>query len=139
MKSKKDLVILVLLVANLLLTGAVGLYARSAKDSPDRTAQYKMCIGTNDKDTGEQIIATEDAKQIVESICLKYLGGYTIQDATGGWTDENGQIVRENTIVCYFDDAEAEAVYHIADEVIAALNQSTVLIEKHLLEIEFYG
>ena len=46
MKSKKDLVILVLLVANLLLTGAVGLYARSAKDSPDRTVQYKMCIAT---------------------------------------------------------------------------------------------
>ena len=140
MKSKKDLVIALLLVVNLLATGALGISVWRADSSrTDRTVQYKMCIGTNDKDTGEQIITTEDAKQIVERICLKHLGGYTIQDATGGWTDENGQVVRENSIVCYFDDAEEEAVYQIADEVIAALNQSTVLIEKNLLEIEFYG
>ena len=138
MKNKKDLVIALLLV-NLLATGALGISVWRADSSADRTVQYKMCIGTNDKDTGEQIIATEDAKEIVEGICLKYLGGYTIQDATGGWTDENGQVVRENSIVCYFDDAEEEAVYQIADEVIAALNQSTVLIEKNLLEIECYG
>ena len=138
MKGKKELWIALLLV-NLLATGALGISVWRADSSADRTVQYKMCIGTNDKDTGEQIIATEDAKEIVEGICLKYLGGYTIQDATGGWTDENGQVVRENSIVCYFDDAEEEAVYQIADEVIAALNQSTVLIEKNLLEIECYG
>ena len=139
MKNRKDLVIVVLLVVNLIATGALGVSVWRADSSADRTVQYKMCIGTNDKDTGEQIIPTEDAKAIIEGICLKYLGGYTIQDATGGWTDENGQVVRENSIVCYFDDAEEEAVYQIADEVIAALNQSTVLIEKNLLEIEFYG
>ena len=140
MKNKKDLVIALLLVVNLLATGALGVFVWRAESSrADRTVQYKMCIGTNDKDTGEQIIPTEDAKAIIEGICLKYLGGYTIQDATGGWTDENGQVVRENSIVCYFDDAEEAAVYQIADEVIAALNQSTVLIEKNLLEIEFYG
>ena len=139
MKNRKDLVIVVLLVVNLIATGVLGVSVWRADSSADRTVQYKMCIGTNDKDTGEQIIPTEDAKAIIEGICLKYLGGYTIQDATGGWTDENGQVVRENSIVCYFDDAEEEAVYQIADEVIAALNQSTVLIEKNLLEIEFYG
>ena len=139
MKGKKELWIALLLVVNLLATGALGVSVWRADSSADRTVQYKMCIGTNDKDTGEQIIPTEDAKEIIEGICLKYLGGYTIQDATGGWTDENGQVVRENSIVCYFDDAEEEAVYQIADEVIAALNQSTVLIEKNLLEIEFYG
>ena len=53
-------------------------------------------------------------------ICMKYLEGYTIQEVSGSWGDENGIVTHENTIVCYFYDT----VYKIADEVIGALNQN---------------
>ena len=97
-----------------------------------------MYVGTNDKDTYEQIISTDDAKNIIDEICGKYIGGYTFQDATGSWVDDTGTPAHENTIVCYFDDVDGETVHKIADEVISALNQNAVLIEKSKVEMEYY-
>lgn len=141
MRRKKDLIILVLLIVNLFATGTVGfcVWKLNGNQYSDEIVQYKMYVGTNDKDTYEQIISTEDAKTIIDNICLKYLEGYTIQDAKGSWVDENGVVTRENTIVCYFDDIEEDTVYKIADEIIESLNQNTVLIEKDFVQIDFYG
>ena len=41
--------------------------------------------------------------------------------------------------VRYFDDTDEKTVYSIADEIIKALNQNTVLIEKDTVIIDFYG
>ena len=101
--------------------------------------QYVMYVGLNDKDTYEQIISTEEAKEIIDGICFRYLDGYTIQEANGSWIDEKQNPTSEQTIVCYFNDADEGTVYRIADEVIEKLNQNTVLIEKDEIETEFYG
>ena len=98
-----------------------------------------MYVGTNDKDTYQPEHSQEEAREIVDQVCLKYLEGYTLQEATGAWTDETGQITHEYTLVCYFDDADKATVYRAADEVIEALNQNTVLIEEDEISIEFYG
>lgn len=111
----------------------------TAEADMDKSAQYVMYVGTNDKDTYKQEISEEDAKEIVDQVCTKYFGGYTLQDATGSWTDEKNQITHEYTLVCYFDDVDKETVYKAADEVIEKLNQNTVLIEKDDLQIEYYG
>ena len=141
MKNKKDLIIIVLLIVNMIATGTVGFVAwrSNSNQSSNEKIQYTMYIGMNDKDTYEQIISTEDAKTIIDNICFKYLDGYTIQDANGSWVDENGLVTHENTIVCCFKDADNDTVYKIADEVIKTLNQNTVLIEKDLIQIDFYG
>ena len=141
MKNKKDLIIIVLLIVNMFATGTVGFVAwRSNSNQPsNEKIQYTMYIGMNDKDTYEQLISTEDAKTIIDNICFKYLDGYTIQDANGSWVDENGLVTHENTIVCCFKDTDNDTVYKIADEVIKTLNQNTVLIEKDLIQIDFYG
>ena len=141
MKNKKDLSIIVLLIVNMIATGTVGFVAwrSNSNQSSNEKIQYTMYIGMNDKDTYEQIISTEDAKTIIDNICFKYLDGYTIQDANGSWVDENGLVTHENTIVCCFKDADNDTVYKIADEVIKTLNQNTVLIEKDLIQIDFYG
>ena len=141
MKNKKDLIIIVLLIVNMFATGTVGFVAwrSNSNQSSNEKIQYTMYIGMNDKDTYEQIISTEDAKTIIDNICFKYLDGYTIQDANGSWVDENGLVTHENTIVCCFKDADNDTVYKIADEVIKTLNQNTVLIEKDLIQIDFYG
>lgn len=100
--------------------------------------RYVMYVGTNDKDTGEQIVSTDKAMDIVDKICVKHLEGYTIQDATGSWGDGSGKITHEDSFVCYFYYADEKEVYAIADEVIAALNQSCVLIEKAEVKEEYY-
>lgn len=72
-------------------------------------------------------------------MCLKYFEGYTLQDATGAWTDETGEITHEYTLVCYFDSADKATVYQAADDIIRELNQNTVLIEEDEIALEFYG
>ena len=63
--------------------------------------QYVMYVGTNDKDTYQPEHSEEEAREIVDQICLKYFDGYTLQDATGSWTDEKNNITHEYTLVCY--------------------------------------
>ena len=105
----------------------------------DTAAQYVMYVGTNDKDTYKPEHTNEEAMNIVDQICLKYFDGYTLQDATGSWTDETGTPTHEYTLVCYFDAADVATVYAAADEIIKELNQNTVLIEKTEIEMEYYS
>ena len=98
----------------------------AADESAGKSIQYVMYIGTNDKDTYQPEHSQEEAREIVDQVCLKYFEGYT-------------QITHEYTLVCYFDDADKATVYRAADEVIEALNQNTVLIEEDEISIEFYG
>ncbi|MBP5167348.1 MAG: hypothetical protein ILP09_08850 [Oscillospiraceae bacterium] len=104
-----------------------------------KSTQYVMYVGTNDKDTYRPEHSREEARDIVDAVCLKYFEGYTLQDATGAWTDETGEITHEYTLVCYFDGADKATVYKAADEVIRALNQNTVLIEEDEISMEYYG
>ena len=99
----------------------------------DTAAQYVMYVGTKPEHTNEE------AMNIVDQICLKYFDGYTLQEATGSWTDETGTPTHEYTLVCYFDAADEATVYEAADEIIKELNQNTVLIEKTEIEMEYYS
>ena len=120
----------------LLLTGAG---AQKPPAGEANSVQYVMYVGTNDKDTYRPEHSQEEARDIVDRVCLKYFEGYTLQDATGAWTDETGEITHEYTLVCYFDGADKETVYRAADEIIEVLNQNTVLIEKDEITTEYYG
>ena len=148
MNKKLSAIVIALLVINMCATAVLGVAlwkmnkapAQSGEpEQPGVSTQYVMYIGTNDKDTYEQIIPTDDAKAIVDGICFKYLEGYTIQDAIGSWVDEKGLPTHENTIVCYFDGTDQETVHKIADEVIVALNQNSVLIEEDQIHTEYYS
>ena len=143
MSSKKvTVVIIVLLIANICATTFIGVSSRKSSYNTENeagTVQYVMYVGTNDKDTYSQIISTEEAKNIIDDICFKYLEGYTIQDAVGSFVDETGTATHESTIACYFDGADESTIYKIADEVIETLNQNTVLIEKTYIEMDYYG
>ena len=113
--------------------------AQKGRAEGDKAIQYVMYVGANDKDTYRPEHSQEEARDIVDRVCLKYFDGYTLQDATGAWTDETGEITHEYTLVCYFDGADGETVYRAADEIIEALNQNTVLIEKDEIDMEYYG
>ena len=47
--------------------------------------QYVMYLGTNDKDTNEPVFDPDEAKAQAEEILVDHFGGYTIQEANGGW------------------------------------------------------
>ena len=73
--------------------------ANAPEADTGKSVQYVMYVGTNDKDTYKMEMSQEEARNIVDQVCLKYFEGYTLQDATGAWTDETGTITHEYTLV----------------------------------------
>lgn len=100
--------------------------------------QYVMYLGTNDKDTVEPVFPPEEAKQKAIDILLKHFGGYTIQEASGGWIDE-GKIYQEYTLIIYLSDTTIDEVHKAADEMVDVFRQSSVLIEAYQTRSEFYS
>lgn len=108
--------------------------AEEAKD-----VQYVMYIGTNDKDTNEPVCTPEEAKEKVDAILIDHFGGFTIQDANGGWVDDSGKRYGEYTVVVYLSDTDLESVHSAADDIIREFNQSSVLIQANETKTEFYS
>ncbi len=100
--------------------------------------QYVLYLGTNDKDTTEPVFSPDVAKEKAEEILLKHFGGYTIQEANGGWIDNN-KIYREYTLVIYLSDTTIDKVHAAADEMIKTFNQSSVLIQSNKTVTDFYS
>ena len=140
-KNKAIILISVILAINIVAIFLLGIkvYQLNEKMNIDGTTKYIMYVGLNDKDTYSQIVSTYEAKSIIDGICIKYVNGYTIQDANGVWADETERFTYENTVVCYFSDTDLETIHKIADEIIEKLNQNSVLIEKNQVITEFYS
>ena len=99
--------------------------------------QYVIFLGTNDKDTNQPVFSQSEAKSKLEEILLKHFGGYTIQEANGGW-DDNGTIYQEYTLVIYLSDTTIDKVRKAADEMLQVFNQKSVLIQSNETKTEFY-
>lgn len=141
-------VVLVLILEALALMGIAGYLVlerdgRSAEtvlayeDAGD--GQYILYIGLNDKDTYEQLIPTGEAKNIVNKICTRHVEGYTVSEANGGWVDETGALTEESTLVYMLSDVKEEDVIAIMDEVLAALNQNSILVQRQEHSYSFYS
>jgi len=100
--------------------------------------KYTLYIGLNDKDSYTQLIPTEDAMEKVSAIALKHADGFTLYQAQGAYLDDAGVETFENSLVLVFFDAEEAAIRAIMDEVIAELNQSSILVEREKVRYEFY-
>ena len=112
--------------------------APAESDSGDPNIQYVLYLGTNDKDTNKPVFTQAEAKEKAKEILIRHFGGFTIQEADGGWIDE-GKVFQEYTLVIYLSDTTKEAVHAAADEMIEAFHQSSVLIQANPTETEFYG
>ena len=100
--------------------------------------QYVMYLGTNDRDTNKPVFTQQEAMEKAREILISHFGGYTIQEAHGGWID-NGTEYQEYTLVIYLSDTTDEAVYGAADELIDTFHQSSVLIQTNPTKTEFYS
>ena len=118
---------------------ALVIAARPAEQpSSAEDVQYVMYVGTNDKDTNEPALPPEEARAKAQEILLRHLGGYTIQEANGGWIDGE-KVYTEYTMVIYMSDTVPEKVHAVGDEMISAFHQSSVLIQANQTRTEFYS
>ncbi len=140
MSKKAGVIISVFLVIALALSAVSLYFGISALNSKEenRDVQYVLYLGTNDKDTDKPVFAPDKAKEEAEKILLEHFGGYTIQEANGGWVDGE-KIYREYTLVIYLSDTDIESVHAAADDMIKTFNQSSVLIQANKTSTEFYA
>ena len=114
---------------------------RSAVPSEPETnsgTQYILYLGTNDKDTNKPVFTQAEAQAKAKEILIRHFGGYTLQEANGGWMDGD-TLYQEYTLVIYLSDTNEEAVHAAADELVETFHQNSVLIEAIPTQAEFYA
>ncbi len=101
--------------------------------------QYILYLGTNDKDTNKPVYSREESKECAKAILMKELGGYTIQEAEGGWKGDDGTEYQEYTLVIHLSDTDLNTVRKVSRELINEFHQSSVLISTERVKTEFYA
>lgn len=129
--------ILILCAAALCLS-ALSLVVACKSDREQGDLQYVLYLGTNDKDSNQPVFSHETAKQTLTGILVRRFGGYTVQEANGGWIDGDTEY-QEYTLVIYLSDTDLEQVHALCDELIKTFNQSSVLIQANRTRTEFYA
>ncbi len=139
--NKKIVVLFIAFIAVAICLSTVSLVVASRKASAkeELDVQYVLYVGTNDKDTNEPVCEPEEAIEKAKGILIGLFGGYTIQDARGGWINDDGSICQEYTIVIYLSDTTSEQVHEVCDVLIKEFNQSTILIQENQTRTEFYS
>ena len=141
MTAKKNNIPVLLSAAALAVALAALILALSPAKQPEESAdiQYVLYLGTNDKDTNQPVFTPEEAKAQAEKILLDHFGGYTIQEANGGWIGDDGTTYQEYTLVIYLSDTKLDDVHTVCDELIRVFHQSSVLIQSNQTTTEFYS
>ncbi|MBQ4437117.1 MAG: DUF3574 domain-containing protein [Clostridia bacterium] len=137
MNRKWILTLAAVSVIALCVTAVGGWYSAKAENGT-KDIQYVLYLGTNDKDTNLPVFTPEEAKAKVREILIRHFGGYTLQEAEGGWIGDDGTLYEEHTIVIYLSDTTLDKVHAAADEMIRVFNQSSVLIQANETTTEFY-
>ena len=138
MNRKNETIIGVIAAIALCLSLASLLVSLNGSGSKKQDVQYVMYVGTNDKDTNAPIFPPEESKVHAEDILIRHFGGYTIQEANGGW-ESDGTRYSEYTLVIYLSDTTIDKVHAAADDMIKEFNQSSVLIQTNSSITEFYS
>ena len=138
MKKTIPWITLVLAIAALCLSVVNLTMGQKPDAQADKDIQYVMFLGTNDKDTNAPVFTPEEAKAKAADILVEHFGGYTIQEANGGWKDGE-TLYQEYTLVIYLSDTTEDAVHAAADDLLRVFNQSSVLIQENETGTEFYS
>jgi hypothetical protein len=141
MCKKVNLIVLVIALLALCVSAvslSVTLQPKQEDVKDEQDLQYVLYLGTNDKDTNEPVFSPDEARTKAEDILIEHFGGYTIQEAHGGWEYE-GTRYQEYTIVIYLSDTNLDAVHAAAKDMIRVFNQSSVLIQTNSTVTEFYS
>ena len=141
MSKKLSTITLILSILAILLSVvslATGHQSAESKAASEADVQYVLYLGTNDKDTNEPVFTSDEAKEEAETILIEHFGGYTIQEANGGWIDGD-KLYQEYTLVIYLSDTDLDAVHAACDDLVRVFHQSSVLIQANETTTEFYA
>ncbi len=141
MSKKVNMIVLVIALLALCVSAVslfVALQPKQEDVKDEQDVQYVLYLGTNDKDTNEPVFSPDEARTKAEDILIEHFGGYTIQEAHGGWEYE-GTRYQEYTIVIYLSDTNLDAVHAASKDMIRVFNQSSVLIQTNSTVTEFYS
>ena len=97
----------------------------------------KMGYQMTGVDVSEEMLAA--AMEKARAVLIRLFGGYTIQEAHGGWIGDDGMEYQEYTLVIYLSDTTEDQVHAAADELISLFNQSSVMIQANPTKTEFYS
>ncbi len=137
MNKKIGIIAVVLSVIAVLLSGFSLYKTLTVAGAAKRDVQYVLYLGTNDKDTNEPVFTPKEAKEKAEEILMNHFGGYTVQEAEGGWAD-GYTLYQEYTLVIYLSNTDLDAVHKASNELIQVFHQSSVLIQANETMTEFY-
>ena len=100
--------------------------------------KYTLNVGLNDKDSKKQEISEiESCSRIIESLNESLIDGYTIHNANGFYTHENGKQVNEKTIIVDIVGEKKEKILKACDSIKKKLNQESILIQEQNIESMF--
>jgi hypothetical protein len=109
----------------------------AAEPETSEGVQYVLYLGTNDKDNNRPVFTQAEAQEKLKDILIRHFGGYTIQDALGGWVGDD-KLYQEYTLVIYLSDTTAEDVHEAAQELVDTFHQTSVLIQAVPTQIEWF-
>ena len=112
--------------------------AAESTESSRQDMQYVLYLGTNDQYTNKPVFTQAEALEKLKDILIRHFGGYTIQEANGGWID-GGTEYQEYTLVIYLSDTTIDKIHAAADEMVETFRQSSVLIHENPTRTEFYS
>jgi len=138
MDTNKILIVLaVAVVASLAFTActAAGVFDHGDCKGGDKV--YSLYIGLSDSESGEEY-DQDEAMAILDAVVLKYGEGLTSYKSNGAWTDDDGKLVQEPSLVYVLVGFSLEDVHKICDEAKDLFNQSSILITAASDVVEFY-
>lgn len=133
---KKMMAVLMIMVTVLAFAGCSSQTNNQGAWTED--VQYLVHFGLNDKDTGEQMITMEEARQKIQDICVEKGVGFTVYDGYGAYV-ENGVPQENDTLVFSLVMVTENLVNEIANEAMEALNLASVFIVKDSVDYVIYG
>lgn len=139
--AKKHEIVLFLISVTALCMSAISLLTAEKinEETQNFDRQYVIYLGTNDKDSGLPVFTQEDAKKKAYEVLFKYFSGFTVQEANGGWLNDDGSKSHEYTLVIYLSDTTKEKIYASMDELLKVFNQSSILLQSNQTRTEFYS
>lgn len=99
--------------------------------------EFSIIVGLTSKDNTVKY-SIQEAREIINGICLKHVGGYLSSlEAEGGYA--GGNIVGHEQVLIYtVYGASDEQICDISNDIIHTLNQESVLIEKNRMIRNYY-
>ena len=100
---------------------------------------YCLYFGLADKDAGTQVLAMDEAKDLLIPLFVEAGSGYTVYEAEGGYATEDGTIVQNDTLVFDGVHGSDQAVIDLVEKAKQALNIESVYVESKAVGYKMYG